>query len=252
MEATTNKLLLSCVQDLFSLCEKYSEKKFSSFLDGGSLAYIEDNAIIPYGFNVMFFGGHPDSGKKIMGVFPEWCEAEEELFPISTLRIELCFSGTLSHRDYLGALLSLGLDVSKFGDILVDSEKSAYCFVCSDISDYVCQNISKIGPYGVKIKKIPFEDVKDVKRNFEHLSLVCAAERTDAVVGAITKLSRQKAADLISSGKVKINHRLAQTNAALLKEGDLISVRGFGRFIFRGTGTKTRKNRLHINIDKYI
>lgn len=252
MEATTNKILLSKANDLFRLCEKYSSERFSAFLDGGQLAFIEDNAVFPYGFNVMLFGGYAESEKKILGVFPDWTEPCEALFPISALRIELGFSGTLSHRDYLGALLSLGIDGGKIGDILVDTEQSAYCFVCEDIADYICANLRKIGSYGVKITQIPLCDVKDVKRSYQHMSLICASLRTDAVVGAITKLSRQKASDLIGAGKVKINHRITEENASLLKEGDLISIRGFGRFILRGTGAKTRKDRLHINVDKFI
>ena len=252
METTTNKILLSKINDLFRLCEKYSQERFSAFLDGGELAAIEDSGFSSYGFNVMLFGGYTDSEKKIMGVFPEWTEPEEELFPISVLRIESPFMGGLTHRDYLGSILGLGLEPCKIGDILVDSDKSAYCFVCSDIAGYILDNLKKIGSKGVSVKQISLSHVQDVKRNYQRMNLVCASLRTDAIVGAVTKLSRQKAAELIASGKVKINHRITSSNAAQLKEGDLISIRGFGRFIFRGEGAKTRKDRLHIAVDKFI
>lgn len=252
MEATTNKILLSKTKDLFRLCEKYSTERFSAFMDGGELAFIEDNVTFPYGFNIMLFGGHPDSEKKMLGVFPEWTDPQEELFPITVLRIESSFMGGITHRDYLGSILGLGLEVNKIGDILVDSDKSAYCFVCSDIAEYIQSNLKKIGPRGVSVKQIPLSEVSNVKRNYQRMNLVCASLRTDAVVGAITKLSRQKAADLIAGGKVKINHRVTESNASPLKEDDLISIRGFGRFILRGEGAKTRKDRIHISVDKYI
>ena len=252
METTTNKLLTSKVNDLFRLCEKYSAERFSAFIDGGELAIIEDSIIFPYGFNTMLFGGYEDCEKKILGVFPEWTTPSEEMFPITVLRIESSFSGGITHRDYLGSILALGLEANKIGDILVDTDKSAYCFVASDIADYIISNLKKIGSRGISVKAIPLTDVRDVKRSYQRMNLVCASLRTDAVVGAITKLSRQKAADLIAGGKVKINHRLTSSNSALLKEDDLISIRGFGRFILRGEGAKTRKDRLHISVDKYI
>ena len=252
MEATTDKILVSKVNDLFRLCEKYSSERFLGFLDGGQLALIEDNITFPYGFNVMLFGGYSEAEKKILGVFPDWSEPSENLFPISVLRIKSSFSGGLTHRDYLGSLLSLGIDQSKVGDILVDSESSAYCFVCEDIAAYICDNLFKIGNKGVTITPIPLAEVADVSRKYLTMELVCASLRTDAVVSAITKLSRQKASELISSGKVKINHRVTDDNSKPLKENDLISIRGFGRFIIRHEGGKTRKDRLHITVDKYV
>lgn len=252
MEATTDKILISKVNDLFRLCEKYSAERFLGFLDGAQLAVVEDSVSFPYGFNVMLFGGFSDAEKKIVGVFPDWCEPQEDLFPIAVLRIKSSFSGGLTHRDYLGSLLSLGIDQSKLGDILVDSESSAYCFVYEDIAQYICDNLRKIGNKGVTVTSISLDEVADVSRKYQRMELVCASLRTDAVVAAITKLSRQKASELISSGKVKINHRVTSDNSKPLSVDDLVSIRGFGRFVIRGEGGKTRKDRLHITVDKYV
>ena len=249
---TADKILLSRINDIFRLCEKYSCERFSPFLDGGEIAVIEDNMHFPYGFNTMYFGGFEGSERKMIGVFPEWSEADGALFPISVIRVKCTFSAELTHRDYLGSLLSLGIDRSKMGDIVVDTPQSAYCFVCSDIAKYICDNLHKIGNKGVTVEEIGLDEVKTVSHKFTRLELVCASMRADAVVGAITRLSRQKAAELIASGKVKINHRVIADNSKPVKENDLISIRGFGRFVMRGEGAKTRKDRLHISVDKYV
>lgn len=250
MEAS-DKLLISKINDLFRLCEKHSCAKFSPFLDGGQIAVIQDNIVFPYGYNTMFFGGFEEAECKMLGVFPEWEEPSGEEFPIKALKIKGSFSKELTHRDYLGSLLSLGIDRSKLGDIVLCSDNSAICFVCEDICEYIRTNLSKIGNQGVHIEEATAHETGKIKRKYIRMELVCASMRLDAVVGAITKLSRQKAADLVMGEKVKINHRTVKDNSRSVKEGDLLSIRGFGRFTIKAEGSKTRKDRLHISVDKY-
>lgn len=251
MEAS-DKLLISKINDLFRLCEKHSCAKFSAFLDGGEIAVIQDNLIFPYGFNTMFFGGFDESESKMLGVFPEWSECEESEFPIKALKISPLFTKPITHRDCLGTLLSLGIERNKLGDIAITEDNGAICFVSEDIAPYICANVSKISNQGVHIEETDMTWAQKIKRKYQRLELVCASMRTDAVVGAITKLSRQKSADLISADKVKVNHRIIKDNSRSVKEGDLLSIRGFGRFIIRQEGAKTRKDRQHISVDKYL
>lgn len=250
MEAS-DKLLISKINDLFRLCQKYSCARFSLFLDGGQIAVIQDNIVFPYGYNTMLFGGFDGSECKMLGVFPEWEEPLGEEFPIKALKIKGSFSKELTHRDYLGSLLSLGIERSKLGDIVLCEDNSAICFVCEDICEYIRTNLTKIGNQGVHIEEATAHETGQIKRKYIRMELVCASMRLDAVVGAITKLSRQKASDLVLGEKVKINHRTVKDNSKSVKEGDLLSIRGFGRFVVREEGSKTRKDRLHISVDKY-
>ncbi|MBR5270916.1 MAG: hypothetical protein IKV64_01900, partial [Clostridia bacterium] len=126
MEAS-DKLLISKINDLFRLCEKHATAKFSSFLDGGEIATIQERAVFPYGFNTMFFGGFEESECKMLGVFPEWSECDIQEFPIKALKISGLFTKPLTHRDYLGSLLSLGIERNKLGDIAVIEDNSAIC-----------------------------------------------------------------------------------------------------------------------------
>lgn len=246
-----DKLLIAKVTDLFRLCDKYACARFSDFLDGAQQAVIEDSGAVMYGYNVMLFGGFENSERKIMGVFPEWEEAVSSLFPIKVLVIESSIGRELTHRDYLGAFLSLGIDRSKTGDIIVDGKK-AYAFVHADIADYIKNNVSKIGAQGVKIVISDACDIAIPEPKLQKINAVCASMRLDAVVGAAAGASRSNAAALIRGGKVKLNHRPCEDVSRTVKEGDLLSVRGSGRFIASAVFGETRSGRIHIEILKYI
>ena len=245
------KLLIAKTEDLFDLCDKYCSARFSDFLDGGQLAVIEDKVVIPYDYNVMFFGGFDEAEKKIMGVFPDWQEADKEAFPLTCVRIEGGFSRKLNHRDYLGTVMSLGISASKLGDIVVNDD-GAYIFLHSDIASFVSDNIKKIGNQGVKISI--FEDINSIhlQRQYKTISSVCASERLDAVVGAAANISRSISSSLIEGGKVKVNHRIVLKGSQQIKEGDILSIRGYGRFLVDRFGGRTGKDRLHIIIKQYI
>lgn len=246
-----DKLLIARINDLFSLCDKYCCARFSDFLDGAEQAVIQDNVRIPYGYNTVLFGGFKESEKKIMGVFPEWEEPDEGVFPIVCLKAEGGFTRKLTHRDYLGTIMSLGITPQKLGDIVV-YDGYAYIFVHSDVAGYTAENIRKIGNQGVKVSVI--EDIGSitVERRYKTISAVCASERLDAVVGAAINVSRSAASSLISSGKVKLNHRETEKQSETIREGDLISVRGYGRYLVDKFGGTTRKGRLQIVLKQYI
>lgn len=241
------KILLSRTNDLFKLCDKYASPRFSQFLDGAEIADIRDNIHFPYGYNVMFWGGFEDCERKVLGVFPEWEESEENKFPISVIKFTSGFTKKLTHRDYLGTVMSLGIDRVKIGDILVE-ESSAYVFVYSDIAEYIKNNISKISNIGVKSEILSGDNIDIPRKNYRIAEAVCASLRLDAVIAGALNMSRNVSVQLISAGKVKLNYREESHASKLLKEGDLVSVRGYGRFFLEEAGNETRKGRLHITV----
>lgn len=245
------KLIKAKTGDLFDLCDKHCEAKFSSFLDGGEIAVIEDEFTIPYGYNTMLFGGYTQAERKIFGVFPEWQEAREEDFPLCAVRFDVPKFRPLTHRDYLGTLMSLGIDRSKTGDILTDSD-GAYVFVESDIAEYVQRNVNKIANTGVKGHIVDMKDFTAPKPETAEKMCVCASLRLDAVAAAALNISRSNAEMLIREGRVKVNHREVTDRSKPIDTGDLISVRNYGRFILKDTGNNTRKGRLHITVEKFI
>lgn len=243
------KILISRTDDLFSMCEKYAKARFSPFLDGGELAYLEDNYIIRAGFNVKLFGGARGCERKIMGVFPEWEEPSEESFPIKAVR----FTGRqpMEHRACLGTVMALGIERGKTGDIFTEGN-TACIFAYNDIAQYIGASVSRIGSQGVKAEVVPAAGIELPEPKLTEIRAVCASDRLDAVVAAAAGASRSAAAALIRSGKVKLNHRETQELSKTVKSGDLISLRGFGRYLFEDTGERTRSGRAHIKLYKYM
>ena len=246
--AEDEKLFKDKIQDLYKRCERDCTSQFSNFLDEGEQILVSEQCLRP-GFNTCFFGGFDDAERKIFGVLPEWEENAE--FPLRLITIEHSFGSELSHRDYLGSVLGLGIERNKTGDILIDGNK-AYVILSESIANFVCDNLKKIGSRGVKVKMEELCNVKLPEKKFMEIGTVCASLRLDAVVGAATNLARAKAANLIEAGYVKLNHKVQEKGATQITEGDLISVRGYGRFVLSEAGNETRKGRIHIVLKKYI
>lgn len=244
------KELISRINDLYKLCEKHASAKFSHFLNENEIVIIKDNAINQNGFNVRFFGGYSDFERCMFGIFPEWQEPETEAFPIIVLKFEKSYKKELTHRDYLGTILSLGIDRGKIGDILV-YEEGAYAFVSEDIADYLIFNIKKVANCGINIKKTDVNEDILPKRSFEEMNVIVASARLDAILAAALNISRKNAMIYINSGKVRVNHRSVLNVSYVLKENDLISITGFGRVILESFGNNTRSGRMHIVLKKY-
>lgn len=245
------KLVIARAEDLFSQCERYSTAVFSGCLDGAEQAIIQDSVMFPYGYNVMFWGGFADAEKKIMGVFPDWTEPDISAFPLRCFKVEGGYTRKLTHRDYMGTVLSLGISQARLGDIVV-YDGYAYVFVHEDIAGYVKDNLHKIGNQGVTVTEI--EDFADItiERRYKTFGAVCASGRLDAVVAAAANISRSQSAALIGAGKVKLNHREITKASEPVREGDLLSIRGSGRFLVHSFDGETRKNRIHITLKQYI
>lgn len=247
----SSKLLIARCEDLMRQCDRYAMPRFSQFLDGAEQRIIMENVHFPFSYNVKAFGGYDGAERKILGIFPEWILTEDDEFPISVLKITSGLGITLTHRDYLGTIMSQGLDRNKTGDIITDGD-SAYIFVCEDIASYLKDNIKKIGNKGVKIEISAVSKINIPKPQLEEINTVCASLRLDAVVGAVCNVSRIKATELIKSGLVKVNHMECYNVSYTVKENELLSVRGFGRARFMEISGETRKGRLHITAQKYV
>ncbi|HAL63182.1 MAG TPA: hypothetical protein DCO93_01905 [Clostridiales bacterium] len=241
-----DSIFLSRMRDIARLCDKYRTAKFSRFLDSREQVVLEHNRI-----SGTLFGGYEDAERRILGVFPKWQEPELSLFPIDLLKITVKGEQCPSHRQYLGTILSLGIERDRIGDILTE-DNGAYVFVSSDISQFIKDNITKIGKCRASVEYTDLGSVDLPGKEFENIQCVCASLRLDAIVAGLTGISRNEAKKIILSGKVFVNHFDAQKIDFPVKEGDLLSVRGFGRAKIEEIGAKTRSDRIHITFKKYI
>ncbi|MCH5185557.1 MAG: hypothetical protein J1F64_05460 [Oscillospiraceae bacterium] len=242
-----DKILLSKAKDIISLCDKYSKPKFSTFMTQEEMCYIRDN--MPIG-NGMFYGGYNDAERVIFGAFPDWEEPDINEFPISCIKISKKYSRTLTHRDYLGSILGLGIERTKTGDIKTD-ENDAYVFVCEDIAEFIVRGLNKIGSCGVKCEIPEREEIFIPQQEYIFKDEVCASMRFDAIIAAAYNLSRGAAVKLIQGKCAMLNHRECVDLSKEVKPGDLVSLRRYGRFIVHSVGKTTSKGRLHIVLKFY-
>lgn len=173
----------------------------------------------------------------------------EEEFPIVCICIKPLiekFADALTHRDFLGALMNLGIERSTIGDIYV-KQKTGYIFCTEKIAPFIVENLDKIRHTNVTciILEEPPEVVRAEAAVEEHLT---ASERIDGIIAKLYNISRNQSLELFRGKKVFINGRLNENNSYNLKSGDVVSVRGHGKFIYEGICQETRKGKFRIRV----
>ncbi|HEX3017195.1 MAG TPA: YlmH/Sll1252 family protein [Caproicibacter sp.] len=243
-------LLEARITDAVRLAETGRRPRFVGFLDeheAGQAAKLLEHGP-QNGF--LFWGGHPDAEHVVFGAFPEFIEPDAGIFPVAALTISYRLQDRLTHRDFLGALLHAGIERSSLGDILIEDGR-AVVFCRQEISDFLCSQTEKIGGVGVRISQ-GFEEPLPAAHHFADFSAVVASSRLDCLVAAAARTSREKAAGMIRSQLVELNHEAVLSPSADVREGDILSVRGEGRFVIDRLGPVTKKGRLSIAGRKYI
>lgn len=171
-------------------------------------------------------------------------------FPISCLKVEPVmqkFADRLTHRDFLGSILNLGLEREVIGDIIV-KDNVGYVFCLDGMSAYICDNLTRIKHTSVTC--VLSEDVPAVKADAVLMSIQVPSARIDACAAKVYRMSRSSAVSLIKGRRVYVNGVLCESASYILKTGDTVSVRGYGRFEFLGVEKSNRKGNLTINISK--
>ncbi len=241
-----DKELLSRADDAVRLSQLRHKPVFLGFLNERE-QYILNEYLSSFHYEASYFGGYDGSVRNIAS-FCDY-ETDEQDYPLEPVCFKFRKSDKLSHRDFLGSLMGLGIERASVGDIVIN-EGQAVCFVKSEISLYVTSQISKIGRVGVQI--IPFDKSSFVfEQSKETLSVIISSMRLDAVAAALTGLSRGKTAELIASGKVAVNYIETKNTSHFLKENDILSIRKSGKFIIKEQSGLTKKGRLKVIIEHY-
>ncbi|MGN8785895.1 RNA-binding protein [Blautia sp. HCP3S3_D9] len=198
------------------------------------------------------FGGYDNAERQMVAFHPDALAFTWE-YPIDCLKIEpkaIKFSENLSHRDYMGALLNLGVDRSVIGDIIVQ-EKAAWFFCQSKMTEFFLENLCRVRHTNILITKV--NDPEEFPHpNLESIKGTCASVRLDSLIALAFKASRSSMVSYIESGQVFVNGKLITSNGYEPKEGDIVSVRGKGRFIFDGVSHQTKKGRCGVHILLYV
>lgn len=243
MQRTANsaedKLLLARAYDAIELAERRSTPRFVGFLNEHEAAFLSAN--ISPRQDVRFFGGYEGAVRVMFGA-----GAGEEDFPITALEFRHRSGFELSHRDYLGALMALGIRRETVGDILVDEER-AVIFFADEIVPFVLSNVDTVGRVGVKVTYADPDDLPLPDEGTERM-LTLSSLRLDAFVAAVCGVSRDKAAQLIRADMVTVDHVIHNVTSYLLSEGAVVTVRRYGKFILAALSGTSRKGKLRITI----
>lgn len=243
-------LLRSRVEDALSLSERRCIPSFLGFLDETEqqlalrfLAHTDADRFA-------FWGGYDDAERCMLGCFPDYMAPDNEAFPLQRMTFRYRAERTLTHRDVLGTLMSQGIKREAVGDILC-ADGLVVVFLRAEIAPYIREQITKIGGVGVKITEHD-DDPLPQRHRYEAMQDTIASPRLDAVIKALLHTSREKAAQMIVSGNVSVNHLICDEVAQTVSADTVISVRGYGRFVIDRIGPPTKKGRLHLDARKCI
>ncbi|MBQ8641746.1 MAG: hypothetical protein IJ480_05955 [Clostridia bacterium] len=174
-----------------------------------------------------------------------------EEIPLCALQITGSGFASLSHRDFMGAILGLGIERSVLGEIVV-TEDGALVFTTPDMAVYLQENLRKIGRDTVKIASVMPDPAMEIPRKYETVSVTAATPRIDGVVRALTNLSREDAADLVRAGMVERNYNPVTDVDRQISPGDVLTIRGYGKYRIDRTDEETKRGRRRILCRKYM
>lgn len=193
------------------------------------------------------WGGAEQTDRKVLRFGSPEDYGYDEPYPIVCVHIRPLsekFSDDFSHRDFLGALMNLGIDRSTLGDIRVGC-REGYLFCLDSIAEYICTNLDQVRQTHVKCEIV--QEVKDLPEDIpQEADVLVSSERIDAVAAKVYGRSRNDMFKLFRSCKVYVNGRLCENNSRLLKAGDVVNVRGFGKFCYAGPKYETKKGKLSV------
>ncbi|RKI92338.1 hypothetical protein D7V94_06560 [Parablautia intestinalis] len=248
----TDDLLKKRIRDLARKCYQNNQYTFTGFLGLADLACFyemeKELSYVPY----KVWGGS-EFCERVMVRFGRAQDlGYEEEFPIACIEVSPLaakFADALTHRDFLGALMNLGIERSTLGDIWL-KDNTGYIFCLEKMADFIIENLNKIKHTSVKCiraKEVPGLPALDR----QELKIQISSERIDGVLAKVYGLTRSGAADLFRQKKVFVGGRFCENNSQILKKGDIISARGYGKFEYLGQQGISRKGKINAAVMCY-
>lgn len=198
-------------------------------------------------------GGYEGAERRLLLFLPDWMEPEDgaSQSPIRCLRASFRAETPLTHRDFLGSLMGLGIVREKVGDILVGPD-SADLMVLDTVADFLLRSWDSAGRARLSVSAIEPENLHIPQVQCREVRDTVSSLRLDAVASSGFRMARGKAAALIESGRVQVNWRECTKPDKLLAEGDTVSARGLGKFVLSEVGGVTKKGRTSIVLRVYV
>jgi len=250
--STEEKQFISRLEDRLDRVENRYQEEVTDFLEPRmqlvAEEYLRSQKISRY----LFCGGYEGAERKRLVLYPEYSNPSCSMAGITLLK----FQGRLdfvsvNHRDFLGAIMSLGLRREKLGDLLV-MEDGCALFAEQEIAAYIMQNELRVKHVPLNVTEVSPDAFQPPEQTVKELHIMVASMRLDTILAHGLNLSRSKAIDLIQAGKVKVNHSEVTDNDYQCRQEDLISCRGFGRMRVGELSGETKKGKLKVCLLKYL
>lgn len=255
-----DKLLVSKVLDKLEFVQKKNSIETTDFLDMHQKTVAEKVLKSQKITNYICYGGYSNAERVMIIIYPEKLEDVfnnnqydfNNIVKIVKVILPNEMRGKYSHRDYLGAVIKIGLKREKVGDIIVNLD-GADLIVSKDISKYIVDSFkeltrfSKSDIYEESIEKLNITEPKT-----EVLNIIIPSMRMDSIVSELIRTSRSKALEIINAERVFVNSEVITKNSKMLKENDMITVRGKGRFKIIKILNSTKKGNLVLEVEKYV
>ena len=203
---------------------------------------------------LFFFGGYPDSERKMLIYLPEYLEEStlcDEDSPCVCLRAAFYQGDSPSHRDFLGALMGAGIGRETVGDICVGEGRCDF-FVTADIAPYLLQNFTSAGRTKLHLQQIPLAQASIPEPEVKEIKDTLASLRLDSVISSGFRIGRSLAAQYVTTGKAAIDGLPCEKPDKAISEGAKISVRGLGKIKLEKVNGKTKKDRISVVIHRYV
>lgn len=246
------QLTMKRMKELSFQTSKRGYHTFTDFLNLNELSLFYSNLKEIAPVNYFLWGGYEEAERKMICFYEDDCITKEE-FDITLIElkpIHAKFADQLTHRDFLGALMNLGIERSKLGDIFI-KDNIGYVFTNTVIGEFIMKNLTKIKHTNIICSYSTLTEV-DITPSFKEIKGTISSNRLDTIISLAFQSSRNSITGLIAGGKVYVNSKLVESNSYILNENDVVSVRGYGKFIFKGITNQTKKGRLCATILKYI
>ncbi|SHH69377.1 RNA-binding protein YlmH, contains S4-like domain [Caloranaerobacter azorensis DSM 13643] len=196
-------------------------------------------------------GGLEEAERKSIIIYPFYLNKEDIENPIGSIEITGNFRRRLSHRDYLGSILGLGIKREKIGDIYLHDD-FAQIVLHRDILDFVKLHLNKVGNQNVYVEEISLDEIKQGVTEYIEKNITVSSLRVDNVISTVYNISRSKCLMYFNQNRVKVNWEPIRQPFHLADETDLISVKGEGRFLIYKNLGKTKKGRHKLIIKIYV
>ena len=215
------------------------------------------------GENRYLAGGYAAAERRRMVFLPEYLASLDAVErdailaeELSHALVALCVSGsgyrTLSHRDYLGSILALGVERDAIGDLVVTDAHTAVLITDAVMATFLGENLTRVANDAVRVRVTALPPDFDGGRRFEPVTDTIASPRADAVVAALLNLSRERAQALFTAGLVEADYEPLTRYDKELTADTVLTVRGYGKFVLRSLSDRTKKGRYRLVADRYV